>query len=49
MAALDGLFLSGIILPAVLRDDIYRELLRLGASAPRPVVPPEETEDADEL
>ena len=51
VAVCDGLFLSGIILPAVLRDDIFRELLRLGLSAKRPVLPPveadEEPEDED--
>lgn len=49
VAVCDGLFLNGIILPAVLRDDIFRELLRLGVSAPGPVVPEEDGEDADEL
>lgn len=49
IAALDGLFLSGIIFPLLLPEAYYREMLRLGTSAPRPVVPPEETEDADEL
>ena len=51
VAVCDGLFLNGIILPAVLRDDIFRELLRLGVGAPGPVVPPEdngeEPEDED--
>ena len=49
VAALDGLFLSGIVFPLLLPEEHYRELLRLGTSAPRPVVPQEETEDADEL
>lgn len=48
VAALDGLFLSGIILPAVIQDEIYRELLRLGVSAPKPVVPPVEAPEEDE-
>lgn len=51
IAALDGLFLSGIIFPLLLPEEHYRELLRLGISAPRPVVPPKidpaEPEDED--
>lgn len=52
VAVLDGLFLSGIILPAVVQDETFRELLRLGCSAPRPVTPaeeiPEDEDDADQ-
>ncbi len=42
VAVLDGLFLSGIILPVVVGDATFRELLRLGTSAKRPVLPPVE-------
>ena len=49
VAVCDGMFLSGIIMPAVVHDEVFRELLRLGVSAPGPVVPPEETEDEDEI
>lgn len=48
VAVLDGLFLSGIILPAVVRDDLFRELLRLGTSAKRPVLPPVEAPEEDD-
>lgn len=49
VAVCDGLFLSGIIMPAVVQDEIFRELLRLGCSAPGPVTPPEEIpEDEDD-
>ncbi len=48
MAVLDGLFLSGIILPDVVRDDLFRELLRLGTSAKRPVLPPVEAPEEDD-
>ena len=51
IAVLDGLFLSGIILPLLLPEEYDREMLRLGTSEPRPVVPPEtdpeEPEDED--
>ena len=42
IAVLDGLFLSGIVFSRLLPPEHYRELLRLGASAPAPVVRPEE-------
>ena len=48
IAVCDGLFLSGIALPAVLQPEVFRELLRLGVSAPKPAVPPENAEDEDE-
>ena len=51
IAVLDGLMLAGIIMPAIMGVDLYRELLRLGVSAPRPVTQPEEPpedEDTDE-
>ena len=49
VAVCDGLFLSGIIMPAVVQDEIFRELLRLGCSAPKPVTLTEETpEDEDD-
>lgn len=49
VAVCDGLFLSGIIMPAIVKDEIFRELLRLGCSAPGPVTPPEDLpEDEDE-
>ena len=48
VAVCDGLFLNGIIMPAVVQDETFRELLRLGVSAPGPVVPTEEAEDEDE-
>ena len=48
VAVCDGLFLNGIIMPAVVKDETFRELLRLGISAPRPVAPTEEAEDEDE-
>lgn len=44
----DGLFLVGIIMPAVVRENVFRELLRLGCSAPKPVTPPEELPEDDE-
>lgn len=50
-AVMDGMLISGIILPAQLPPDFYRELLRMGCSSPRPVTPPEEPpeeEDTDE-
>ena len=49
IAVCDGLFLAGIVMPAVLQPETYRELLRLGVSAPRPAVPPEDIpEDEDD-
>ncbi|MBO7668336.1 MAG: hypothetical protein J6T26_07725 [Firmicutes bacterium] len=49
IAVCDGLFLAGIVMPAVLQPEVFRELLRLGVSAPKPVTPPEETpEDEDD-
>lgn len=52
IAACDGLFLAGIVGPAVLQPAVFRELLRLGVSAPKPVVPPvdipEDEDDAGE-
>jgi len=48
VAVCDGLFLNGLIMPAIVQDQVFRELLRLGCSAPAPVVPQEETEDEDE-
>lgn len=47
IAVMDGLFLSGIILPVVMMPETYRELLRLGVSSPKPVVP-QEPADNDE-
>lgn len=44
----DGLFLAGIIMPAVMREEVFRELLRLGVSAPKPVTPAEELLEDDE-
>ena len=52
LAVMDGLLLAGIIMPAVMGADLYRELLRLGCSAPKPVTPaeelPEDKDDADQ-
>jgi hypothetical protein len=49
IAVCDGLFLAGIVMPAVLQPEVFRELLRLGVSAPKPVTPAEETpEDEDD-
>lgn len=52
IAVCDGLFLVGIVMPAVLQPEVFRELLRLGVSAPKPVTPaedlPEDEDDAGE-
>jgi hypothetical protein len=52
IAVCDGLFLSGIVMPAVLQPEVFRELLRLGVTAPKPVTPaedlPEDEDDAGE-
>lgn len=52
IAVCDGLFLAGIVMPAVIQPEVFRELLRLGVSAPKPVTPaediPEDEDDAGE-
>ena len=52
IAVFDGLFLAGIVMPAVLQPEVFQELLRLGVSAPKPVTPaediPEDEDDAGE-
>ena len=49
VAVLDGLFLSGIILPALPSTGVYQELIRLGTSRERPTLQSDapENEDAD--
>jgi len=52
VAVCDGMFLAGVVMPAMVQDETFRELLRLGVSAPKPVTPaediPEDEDDAGE-
>lgn len=48
VAALDGMFLCGIVFPVVLTPDTYRELIRLGVSEPKQETGTTEEEDAEE-
>lgn len=45
VAVLDGLLLSGILLPMPPKEDFFRELLRLGVSARKPVARSEDEEE----
>lgn len=48
VAVCDGLFLVGIVMPAVMQEETFGELLRLGVSAPRPALTQEEEPEEDD-